>query len=186
MAQDFFSAPSAGFGVPQGEDRVTLSLYLKYADRLLAGFGEWKDIDRFYFIPVGLDMSYALPGGAFHIAPPPYFIGTVLRNSLSNGDLFSAECGCGERLYAYAYNGSPLSGRVDMSCACPHCGAHREISLASGWRKCSDSLLKSQEEDENGRLSVIRTQNPNFEPSDIRELLRFIGLGDEDMALPQE
>ncbi|MDO4827089.1 MAG: hypothetical protein Q4B16_05980 [Bacteroidia bacterium] len=162
MAQDLFSAPSAGLGVPQGEDRETLRLYLKYADRLLASFGKWKDIDRFYFIPVGLDMTYALPGGAFSIASPPYHIGTVLRNSLSNGDLFGTECECGERLYAYAYNGSPLSGRVDMSCACPHCGAHRRIALTCAWRKCSDALLKSREEDETLRLSAIRAQEPQF------------------------
>jgi len=186
MAQDFFSAPSAGFGGPQGEDCETLRLYLKYADRLLAGFGEWKNIDRFYFIPVGLDMSYALPGGAFSIAPPPYFIGTVLRNSLINAELFGSECECGDRSYAYAYNGSPLSGRVDMSCACPHCGAHRTIVRTSAWGECSDALLKSQEEDETLRLSAIRAQNPHFEPSDIRELLRCIGLRDEDLILPQD
>ncbi len=61
---------------------------------ILASFSKWRDIDRFYFIPLPLDMSYRVAGMVTHIAPPPYYLGTLLRCSLEHPELFSAECGC--------------------------------------------------------------------------------------------
>lgn len=184
MAQDLFSTREGFNRVPQGEERVALRLYLKYADRLLGHFDEWKDFDRFYFIPIGLNMAFFCPGGATAIAFPPYFVGTILRNSLEYPELFAASCMCGHQAYAYAYNGSPWSGRVDLSCACPHCGKHIE-AIVSGWKSKSEVLKESQKA-ERWRIARIRLLHPHFEPAGIQELLRFIGLTDEELVLPPE
>lgn len=112
--------------------------------------------------------------GHFALAYPPYFIGTVIRNSLEHPELFTSECECGHTAYAYAYNGSPLSGRFDLSYACPCCGKHF-TDTESGWSIRSQTLTATQEEDlERG----IRLQKSclDFEPASIQELLQFCGV----------
>lgn len=184
MAQNLFATQYGFNRVPQGEERVTLRLYLKYADRLLATFEEWKDIDRFYYIPVSLNMAFFCAGGGTAMALPPYFIGTILRNSMENPELFGTKCKCGHQAYGYSYNGSPWSGRVDMSHGCPHCGAHVDTTQ-SGWKVRSKVLRESQKA-EGGRIAKIRLLHPRFEPATIQELLRFIGLTDDELVLPPE
>lgn len=39
-------------------------------------------------IPDKLDMTYLCGGGTFAIAYPPYFIGTVIQNSMEHTELF--------------------------------------------------------------------------------------------------
>lgn len=184
MSQELFKLSTSFNCVPQGDERIALRLYYKHAATLLQHFEEWKDIDRFYFIPLRLNMAYFCAGGGTAVAFPPYFVGTILRNSLEHPDLFCAECTCGHRAYAYAYNGSPLSGRFDLSCACPECGAGIS-SIESGWRVRSNALRATQEEDlKRGRWMALL--NPRFHPATIQELLRFCGVSDEEMVLPQE
>lgn len=184
MAQDLFLTRHGSCRIPQSGERESLRLYLKFADRLLAGFDKWRDIDRFYYIPVALDMTYSCSGYATAMAFPPYFIGTILRNSLEHPELFSAECKCGHRAYGYSYNGSPPSGRVDISHACPCCGARMQTEEL-GWKVRSEALRGCQEA-EKTRLEGTRQSQPGFEPADIRELLKFIGVSDEELILPTE
>ena len=165
MSQDFFKTRSSVNAVPRGEERTALRLYLKHADTLLRRYDEWKDVDRFYFIPVRLNMAYFCAGGATAVAFPPYFIGTILRNSLEHPDLFSAPCDCGQTAYAYAYNGSPLSGRFDLSCACPRCGAHKGITRRGWWVR--SKALRATQESEALRIAKIRLLHPRFEPATI-------------------
>ena len=184
MSQDFFKTRSSINAVPRGEERTALRLYLKHADTLLRRYDEWKDVDRFYFIPVRLNMAYFCAGGATAVAFPPYFIGTILRNSLEHPDLFSAPCDCGQTAYAYAYNGSPLSGRFDLSCACPRCGTHKGITRRGWWVR--SKALRGSQESEALRIAKIRLLRPRFEPATIQELLRFLGVPEEELILPPE
>lgn len=184
MSQELFKLSTSFNCVPQGDERFALRLYYKYAATLLRNFEEWKDIDRFYFIPLKLNMAYFCAGGGTAVAFPPYFVGTILRNSLEHPDLFSVGCTCGHRAFAYAYNGSPLSGRFDLSCVCPKCGAGIS-SIESGWRVRSNALRATQEEDlKRGRRMALL--HPRFYPATIQELLRFCGVSDEEMVLPPE
>lgn len=184
MSQDLFKLGTGFNCVPQGEERIALRLYYKHASTLLQHFDEWKDIDRFYFIPLKLNMAYFCAGGATAVAFPPYFIGTILRNSLEHPELFGTQCECGSEAYGYAFNGSPLSGRFDISHACPCCGAHLDTT-ESGWRIRSNALRATQEEDlkRGRRMALLHSR---FEPATIQELLHFCGLNDEDMILPPE
>ena len=177
MSQDLFKPGHSLECVPQGDDLIALRLFYNHAATLLRNFDKWKHIDRFYFIPVKLNMAYVCAGWAAAVAYPPYFIGTILRNSLEHPDLFGTVCECGHQTYAYSYNGSPLSGRFDLTCACPECGKVKRI-CESGWRIRSEVLKATQAEDlKRGRR--MQFWHPRFEPATIQELLHFLDVPEE-------
>ena len=170
---------------PADPKRATTRLYLRHADALFSAFDSFKDKDRFYYIELSLDMAYYLGGAAFRLADPPYYLGTILRNSLRYPELFSGTCPqCGRTLYSHSFNGSPLSGRVDLSCKCPDCGWNK-VFVASGWKKRSDALKKTQRED---RLRLLKTRvlHPGFKAAPIEELLDLIGVPESARILPPE
>ena len=184
MSQDLFKL-SYGFNcAPQGDERIALRLYFKHAATLLRTYDQWKDIDRFYFIPIKLNMAYFCTGWATAVALPPYFIGTILRNSIEHPNLFGTHCECGSMAYGYSYNGSPLSGRFDISHACPCCG-QIVYTTETGWRKRGETLKETQSEDLK-RGQQMRVWYPDFKPATIQELLRFVGVTEEEMVLPPE
>ncbi len=184
MSQDLFKLGHGFNCVPQGDERIALRLYFKHAATLLREFDRWKDIDRFYFIPIKLNMAYFCAGWAAAVAFPPYFIGTILRNSIVHPDLFGTQCECGRQAYGYSYNGSPLSGRFDISHACPCCGLVTRTT-ESGWRIRSEALKATQEEDlKQGRR--MQFWHPDFEPATIQELLRYLNVPEEELVLPPE
>ena len=184
MSQDLFKLGHGFNCAPRGDERIALRLYFKHASILLRKFGKWKGIDRFYYIPIKLNMTFFCAGWAEAVAYPPYFIGTILRNSLEHPDLFSTECECGHQAYGYCYNGSPLSGRFDISHSCPCCG--KEIHTSeSGWRIRSIVLRETQAKDlKYGRWIQLRHQN--YQPATIQDLLRYLGVSEEDLVLPPE
>ena len=170
---------------PADPKRATTRLYLRHADALFSAFDSFKDKDRFYFIELGLDMTYYLGGAPLRLADPPYYLGTILRNSLRNPELFSGACPqCGRTLYSHSYNGSPLSGRVDLSCKCPDCGWNRVI-ITSGWAKRREALKRTQGED-SLRLLKAKTLHPGFKAAPIEELLDLIGVPQSERVLPLE
>ena len=184
MSQDLFKLGHGFNCVPQGDERIALRLYFKHAATLLREFDRWKDIDRFYYIPIKLNMAYFCAGWAAAVAFPPYFIGTILRNSIEHPDLFGTQCECGHQAYGYSYNGSPLSGRFDISHACPYCGMVTHTT-ESGWRIRSEALKATQEEDlKRGRR--MQFWHPGFEPATIQELFRYLNVPEEDLVLPPE
>ena len=102
-------------------------------NEIYAHFDAWKDIDRFYFIPLKRNMTYSINGYRISMADEPLYLGSFIRTSLEHPDLFSFPCPhCGKRLYPYSYNGSPLSGRVDLEGKC-ECG-WEGFDVVSGWR----------------------------------------------------
>jgi len=184
MSQELFKLSTSFNCVPQGDERIALRLYYKHAATLLREFDRWKGIDRFYFIPLKLNMAYFCAGWAAAVAFPPYFIGTILRNSFEHPELFGTQCECGNQAYGYSYNGSPLSGRFDISHACPCCGLVSRTT-ESGWRIRSEALKAMQDEDlKRGRW--MQFWHPGFEPATIQELLRFLNVPEEELMLPPE
>ena len=177
------ASPSAGEIRRQRDLEVSLrKLYFHQADILIRHFDRWKDNPEYYFIEIKLDMTYVCAGFAARVADPPYYLGTIIRNSLKNPDLFSCECPRGHRAWAYAYSGSPLSGRFDLGMACPECGWNGWVTQR-GWKMRSDALKATQEEDA-GILKKVRLVNPDFQAADIRDLLRSLGVSKEELVLP--
>ena len=157
-------------------------LYCRHAATLIRRFDEWRDDPRYYFIELRLDMTNYCAGLAARVADPPYHLGTVVRNSLETPELFSCGCPSGHRAYAYAYNGSPLSGRFDLGMACPECGWNAWVTR-SGWRVRSEALRAAQVEDAE-RLKAVKLLLPDFRAADLRDLLRSLGVPEEELALP--
>ena len=143
--------------------------FFRHANEIIRRFDDWKDIDRFYFIPLRLDMEYHIGGLTLRIAEPPNYLGTFIRNTLENQDLFSFKCPvCGKMVYPYGYNGSPLSGRVDLQGTCD-CGWGGYVT-ASGWHARSEKLKKTQKSDRRRMLFRLRKKNT----ATIQELLAWL------------
>ena len=91
---------------------------------------------------------------------------------------------CGKALSAHAFNGSPLSGRVDLSLRCPDCGWEGYIPV-SGWKRRSEALRKVQREDRR-RLVASRILHPGFKAAGMEALLDALGIPREQRVLPSE
>ena len=125
---------------------IVTSLYFRNYPEIYRRFDDWKDIDRFYFIPLKLNMTYSIGGHSISMADGTVHLGTFVRNTLLHPELFTFKCPhCGETLYPYGYNGSPLSGRVDLQATCD-CG-WTGFEMVSGWRVRSEALKAAQHAD---------------------------------------
>ena len=155
--------------------------YFRNANEIYRRYDDWKGIDRFYFIPLKLSMSYCIAGRCLRMAEPPVYLGTFIRNTYEHEDLFTAPCPvCGKKLYAYGYNGSPLSGRIDLEATCPDCGWSDSI-ITSGWHQRSAALRATQQGDRErlGKAQadwerLRRVQMEQRKPASIRDLLDFL------------
>lgn len=142
-------------------------------NQIYAHFDAWKDIDRFYFIPLKRDMTYSINGYRISMADEPLYLGSFIQTSLEHPDLFSFPCPhCGKRLFPYSYNGSPLSGRVDLEAECPECG-WKGYEMVSGWRVRSEALKATQKADRR-RLRWVKLLHWHFKPANLLELQSFI------------
>lgn len=113
-------------------------LFFRNYREIFRRFDDWKDIDRFYFIPLYLEMTYSL-GWVAEIAPDPVWLGSFVRCNLEHPDLFQVQCPqCKQLVYPFRYAGSPLSGRVDLEYECS-CG-QKGFETVSGWRLRANAL----------------------------------------------
>ena len=178
------TGPSAEEIRRERDRQVSLrKLYGRHAATLIRHYDKWKDDPRFYFIELRLDMTYVNSAFVARVADPPYHLGTIIRNSLENPGLFSCGCPSGHRAFAYSYSGSPLSGRIDLGMACPACGWNAWVTR-SGWRVRSNALRTAQAVDAL-RLEDEKRSSPGFRSADIRDLLRGLGVPDEELVLPK-
>ncbi len=126
---------------PSQEQRLDTQLFYRHAAEIYARFDEWKDNDKFYFIPLYLQMTYSCAGWVAEIAPDPVWLGSFVRCTLEHPDLFQLKCpDCGKTILPYRYCGSPLSGRVDLEGRCT-CG-WKGSETVSGWRVRATALRK--------------------------------------------
>lgn len=150
--------------------------FFRNAREIYRRFDDWKGIDRFYFIPLKLSMTYCIGGHAIRMADGTLYLGTFIRNTIEHPELFTAPCPkCGRTLYPYAYNGSPLSGRVDLEASCD-CGWD-DFVIVSGWRVRSDTLKASQKQD-HLRYAKFKALKPFMgNASTVKELLEWLNGG---------
>ena len=145
-------------------------LYFRNYREIFRRFDDWKDIDRFYFIPLKLNMTYSIGGHSISMADGTIHLGTFVRNSLVHPDLFSFRCPkCGEPLYPYGYSGSPLSGRVDLQAHCV-CG-WGGFEMVSGWRIRSEALKATQKSDS---LRHLIFKLEGSKPLTVKDLLEWL------------
>ena len=118
---------------PTAGQLLDTKLFYQNSVDIYAHFDQWKDDDRFYFIPLYMQMTYSCAGWVAEMAPDPVWLGTFVRCTLEHPELFQYRCPqCGSTVYPYRYCGSPLSGRVDLEgrCRCGWIG----YETVTGWR----------------------------------------------------
>ena len=145
------------------------TLFVRHANEIYARFNDWKSIDRFYFIPLELDMTYSIDGHHISMADGPLYLGTFVRTILENPELFQFKCPvCGKVVLPYRFNGSPLSGRVDLEGACD-CG-WKGFESVSGWHIRAEAL-RAQISKDKRRFRMSRLLQTGIRSASIRDLL---------------
>jgi len=130
---------------PTAEQLLDTKLFYHNSVEIYSRFDEWKDNDRFYFIPLFMEMTYSM-GWVAEMAPDPVWLGSFVRCTLDHPDLFQYKCpSCGKTVFPYRYCGSPLSGRVDLEGRC-ECG-WKGFEMESGWRIRSYELREQLSKD---------------------------------------
>lgn len=154
---------------PSQEQLLDTQLFYQNAPEIYARFDEWKDIDRFYFIPLYMEMTYSC-GWVAEIAPDPVWLGSFVRCTLEHPGLFQYKCPeCGKTVFPYRYVGSPLSGVVHLEGRCD-CG-WKGFEGVIGWRARATALRDIIGEDA-ARWRRFHLFNRG-KPSLIAELLAY-------------
>ena len=154
--------------MPSREQLLDTQLFYRSAPEIYARFDEWKDNDRFYFIPLYLQMTYSC-GWVAEMAPDPVWLGSFVRCTLEHPDLFQYQCpNCGKTVLPYRYAGSPLSGYVDLESHCP-CG-WKGFESVTGWRNRAIAL-RDQLGSDTGRYRKYRMLHLGAEASTVEELI---------------
>ena len=147
------------------------TLFVRHANEIYARFKDWKSIDRFYFIPLELDMTYSIDGHRISMTDGPLFLGTFVRTVLEHPELFQFKCPvCGKTVFPYRFNGSPLSGRVDLE-GCCDCGWEGFESV-SGWH-IRATALRVQTLTDRRRFWLYKLLRPMINPATIQDLLGY-------------
>ncbi len=134
---NFFKVQGGNF--PSEDQVLDTKTFYRNAVEIYKRFDDWKDIDKFYFIPLYMEMTYACSGWVAEIARDPVWLGTFIRTTFKHRDLFTYKCPeCGKTVLPYRYCGSPLSGRVDLEGYC-ECG-WKGYETVSGWRVRATAL----------------------------------------------
>lgn len=157
---------------PTLEQRLLTEPFYRNSNVLYSHFDEWKDIDRFYFIPLYLEMTYCVYGIASELAPDPVWLGSFIQNTLNHPELYQYKCHkCGKTVLPFRYVGSPLSGRVDLEGYCD-CG-WKGIDVVSGWF-VRGTALREQIEADKLRHFKYKLLHPTAKPAAIDELLAWL------------
>ena len=84
---DFFKKD----GVRPSEEQLRLTKqFYQNAPEIYAHFNEWKDIDKLYFIPLYMEMTYSCCGWVAEMAPDPVWLGSFVRCTLEHPELFES------------------------------------------------------------------------------------------------
>ena len=169
---------------PTQEQMLHTKVFYRNAGVIYASFEQWKDIDRFYFIPLYPEMVYCIAGKAIEMAPDPVWLGSFIRCTLEHPDLFQYKCPkCSQIVLPYRYVGSPLSGRVDLEGKC-QCG-WEGFEMVFGWRLRA-TTLRDQLAIDKYRHGKYKLLHLRAETTTVQDLLKHIGLVDEDIIMPAE
>ena len=157
---------------PTEEQRLLTKPFYRNSSVIYDHFDEWKDIDRFYFIPLYLEMTYTVAGITSELAPDPVWLGSFIRNTLNHPELYQYNCPrCGKTVLPYRYAGSPLSGRVDLEGRC-HCG-WTGFEMVSGWFVRGEALREQLAADK-PRYLKYKLLNLKEEPATVDALLEWL------------
>ena len=157
---------------PAPEQLLDTKLFYQNSVEIYARFNDWKDNDRFYFIPLYMQMTYSCAGWVAEMASDPVWLGSFIGTVLELPELFQFKCPeCGKTVFPYRTVGSPLSGRVDLEGRCS-CGWHGEESV-SGW-KVRATALRDQLANDAFRHGKYKLLHPAANPATMKELIDWL------------
>lgn len=156
---------------PSQEQLRLTQLFYQNAPEIYARFEEWKGIDRFYFIPLYMEMNYSC-GWVAEMAPDPVWLGSFVRCTREHPELFQFKCPeCGKTVFSHRYVGSPLSGIVHLEGRC-ECG-WKGVEKVSGWRLRA-TALRDQLASDKLRYIKYRIMHPGTEKTTCETLLKVL------------
>lgn len=156
---------------PDEEQRLLTKPFYRHSAEIYARYDDWKDIDRFYFIPLYLEMTYSM-GWVAEMAPDPVWLGSFVRCSLEHPELFQYKCPkCKKTVFPYRYVGSPLSGRVDLEGRCV-CG-WKGFESVSGWR-IRATALRDRLATDKLRYRAYKVLHPGAAPASVEKLVEWL------------
>ena len=156
---------------PTEEQRLRTKVFYKNAGEIYARFDDWKEIDKFYFIPLYMEMTYSC-GWVAEMAPDPVWLGSFVRCTLEHPDLFKYPCPeCDKVVHPFRYVGSPRSGIVHLEGRCD-CGWHG-VKEVLGWRLRA-TALRDQVVRDKLRHRKYRLLHPGAGASTVEELLEWL------------
>ena len=159
---------------PTAGQLLDTKLFYQNSVDIYAHYDQWKDDDRFYFIPLYMQMTYSCAGWVAEMAPDPVWLGSFVRCTLDHPDLFQYHCPeCGKVVHSYRYVGSPLSGVVHLEGRCD-CGWNG-INEVSGWRPRA-TTLRDQLKSDKLRYRKYRLLHPRADASTMAELIMKLSL----------
>ena len=162
-----------GFICPDEEQRLLAKQFYKNAYEIYARFNDWKDDDRFYFIPLYMRMTYSVNGFVLEMAPDPVWMGSFVRCGLEHPELFQITCPkCKRKIFPYRYVGSPLSGHVVLEYGCK-CGKKGYVDV-SGWQIRANALRDQLEKDKERNSEFMQDNLGGDYTADIDQLMNFL------------
>ena len=154
---------------PTEEQRLLTKPFYANANEIYRHFNDWKDNDRFYFIPLYMEMTYSINGIVSELAQDPVWLGSFIQTTITHPELFQFQCPtCGKPVLPYRYAGSPLSGRVDLEGYCD-CG-WKGFESVSGWFKRGEALREQIAADK-ARYFKYKFLHSRAKAASIEELL---------------
>ena len=170
---DKYNFIKKGGAQPSQEQLLDTQLFYRHAAEIYARFDEWKDNDKFYFIPLYLQMTYSCAGWIAEIAPDPVWLGSFVRCTLEHPDLFQFTCpDCGKTVLPYRYCGSPLSGRVDLEGRCT-CG-WKGSETVTGWHLRATVLREQISKDKLRHIMFKSMHLTNMFQPTIKDLTQYL------------
>lgn len=156
---------------PSDEQLLDTKLFYTHSVEIFSRYDDWKDIDKFYFAPLFMRMTYSCAGWAAEIAADPVWLGSFVRSVIEHPDLYTYRCpNCGKVVQPYRLCGSPLSGRVDLEGRC-ECGWSGFESV-TGWRIRANAL-RDQIRSDTFRYRKFKIFHPGAAAT-IGDLLEFL------------
>ena len=156
---------------PSEEQMLDTRLFYQNAGVIYARFDDWKDNDRFYFIPLFMEMTYYCFWAA-EMAPDPVWLGSFIQNTFEHPELFALKCPeCGKTVFTHHYNGSPLSGTVHLAGKCD-CG-WKGYDVVSGWHNRA-TALRDQLGVDVQRYRKYELQRSDEAQATVAELLQWL------------
>ena len=155
-------------GAPTEYQRLLTRPFYQHANEIYARFEDWKDINRFYFISLFLEMTYSNNGIVSELAPDPVAGGPSYRTpSTIRG------CPSVARWCPFRYVDSPLSGCLGLEgyCDCGWSG----FETISGWFK-RGVAMREQLTDDKIRHSKYNLFHINAELATLDELSTWLTL----------